>query len=246
MPSPSRPVHIVAVDTETLALGAGRDRIVEFSVRELDENLETKSEWTQLVNPGRHIPAAATSIHGITDAMVQDEPTFAEVAAPLRALFTPRSVFMAYNASFDLGILDAEFRRCGQPSLRGIPVLDPLQVERRVLSRSLGPTYRRYTGRDLAGAHRAAADVEAMVEVLRHQRRVHRDKLPPSLLGLVDSLRPVPRRTHFWKDSDGTVRIGFGKHKGRAASEVPEYLDWMLRQDFPEPAKRVAQALLEA
>ncbi|MFO1532378.1 MAG: exonuclease domain-containing protein [Thermoplasmatota archaeon] len=166
-------MHLLAVDTETCALGPGRDRLVQFCVEELDGNLRSMSRWTQLVNPGRPIPKAATAIHGITDEMVRDEPGFAEVGPALRGLFRPGSVLMAYNAGFDHGVLDAEFVRCGAPALPpDLAVIDPLQVERRVTSRSLGPTYKRYTGRDLQNAHTADADVAAMVEVLRRQREV--------------------------------------------------------------------------
>lgn len=241
-------MHILAVDTETCALGPGRDRIVQFCVEELDGDLRTLSRWTQLVNPGRRIPAAATAIHGITDEMVRDEPRFEEVAGQLRGLFRPGSVFMAYNAAFDLGVLDLEFARCGQPPLTGIPVLDPLQVERRVTSRSLGPTYKRYTGRDLERAHTADADVAAMVEVLRRQREVHADLLPQRLGDLVGwpaAERRPRRQPHLWKDEQGIVRLGFGKHAGRAAHEVPDYLAWMLEEDFPERVKRQARRLLE-
>jgi len=242
-------VHILAIDTETCALGAGRDRIVQFCAEELDSELRTVSRWTQLVNPGRPIPSAATAIHGITNEMVRDQPSFAEVGPRLRALIRPETVFMAYNAAFDLGVLNLEFARCGLPLIPDAQgVLDPLQIERKVTSRSLGPTYKRYTGKELANAHTADADVGAMVEVLRRQREVHADILPPDLQDLVSwphtESRPR-RKSHLWKDEAGIVRLGFGKHAGRAAHEVPEYLAWMLEEDFPERVKRTARRVLE-
>lgn len=179
-------VHIVAVDTETCALGPGRDRIVQFCAIELDGDLREQSRWTELVDPGCHIPAAATAIHGIGDAMVRGKPCFPAFAPRLRGLIGPHTVFMAYNASFDLGVLNLEFARCGvAPIPASQPVLDPLQLERRLTSRSLGPTYRRYTGRDLEGAHTADADAAAMVEVLRRQRQAHAGALPPRVEDLV-------------------------------------------------------------
>jgi DNA polymerase III subunit epsilon len=241
-------VHILAVDTETCALGGGRDRLVQFCAAELDGDLRELSRWTQLVDPGRPIPAAATAIHGITDAMVAGQPPFAEVAPRLRSLIRPDTVFMAYNAGFDLGVLNLEFARAGVPAIPSSqPVLDPLQVERQVTSRSLGPTYERYTGRRLERAHTADADVAAMVEVLRRQRQVHADKLPPTLQELVHQpeSRRRPRRTHLYTDGEGIVRLGFGKHLGRPAQEVPDYLAWMLEEDFPDRTKRRVRRLLE-
>jgi DNA polymerase-3 subunit epsilon len=241
--------RILAVDTETCALGGGRDRVVQFCVAELDLQLQERARWTQLVNPGRPIPPMATAVHGITDAMVADAPRFAELAPRLRPLFGPRTVFMAYNAGFDLGVLNLEFQRAGVPALPDdLPVLDPLQVERAVTSRSLGPTYTRYTGQVLENAHTADADVAAMVEVLRRQRQAHADKLPADVLGLVGWPPPrtrTARRGHLYEDDAGVVRLGFGKHAGRAAREVPAYLAWMLEEDFPERTKRAARRVLQ-
>lgn len=241
-------MHLVALDTETCALGPGRDRVVQFCALELDEDLTIRSEWTELVHPGRSIPAAATAVHGITDAMVAGKPQFAHFAPRLRALFRPDTVFIAYNAGFDFGVLNGEFARCGIPVLPvEQPILDPLQIERRVTSRSLGPTYERYFGKPLENAHTADADTHAMVEVLRAQRRVHADKLPEDLDELVgwpqQAVRPK-RRGHLYKGDDGIVRLGFGKHQGKAAAEVPDYLAWMLEEDFPERTKRQVRRLL--
>ncbi len=244
-------MHLVALDTETCALGPGRDRVVQFCAVELDESLEIQSQWTELVNPGRPIPPAATAIHGISDAMVRHAPTFAFFAGRLRSLIRPDTVFIAYNAGFDRGVLNLEFTRLGIPPIPDDqPVLDPLMVERKVLSRSLGPTYTRYTGKKLENAHTADADTLAMVEVLRAQRRVHADKLPPKLRDLVhwttESQRPrSQRRGHLYTESDGIVRLGFGKHAGRPAHEVPEYLMWMMQEDFPDRTKSKARKVLE-
>lgn len=241
-------MHVVAIDTETCALGPGRDRIVQFCAQQLDGDLRVLDTWTELVNPGRPIPAAATAIHGITDDMVRSVPTFTHFAPRLRRLFRPDTVFMAYNAGFDFGVLNSEFVRCGlDPLPLDQPILDPLLIERRVTSRSLGPTYKRYTGHALRNAHTADADVHAMVEVLRRQRQVHAGLLPADLDELVDwpqaPTRPR-RKGHLYKDEAGVVRLGFGKHAGKAALEVPEYLNWMLEEDFPERTKKQVRRVL--
>ena len=241
-------MRIVAIDTETCALGPGRDRVVQFCAQTLDGDLRVLDTWTELVHPGRRIPAQATAVHGITDAMVAGKPAFAHFAPRLRALFTAETVFMAYNAAFDFGVLNGEFVRAGVAPLPvDQPVLDPLRIERQVTSRSLGPTYRRYTGQALANAHTADADVHAMVEVLRRQRATHADLLPPDLEDLVDFPQPTLRprsKGHLYKDDAGIVRLGFGKHAGKPAAEVPDYLAWMLEEDFPERTKKAVRRVL--
>lgn len=211
--SPAEAVRILAVDTETCALGHGRDRIVQFCAVTMDGHLNVLDVWTQLVNPGVHIPAAATAIHGIRDADVRDQPRFGDVGPRLRALLLPDTVFMAYNAPFDLGVLNLEFARAGIERIPPEqPVLDPLQIERRVTSRSLSATYARYTGQPLADAHRADADTFAMIDVLRHQQRVH---------GLPDDLRTLTRpewnrRAWSWRRSQAPGQPGH--HPGGRAS----------------------------
>jgi uncharacterized protein (DUF3820 family) len=86
-----------------------------------------------------------------------------------------------------------------------------------------------------------------MVEVLRRQRSVHADLLPSDLEDLVDwpqaPTRPR-RKGHLYKDESGVVRLGFGKHAGKAAAEVPDYLAWMLEEDFPERTKKQVRRIL--
>lgn len=206
-------MHVVALDTETCALGRGRDSIVQFCAVELDETLRETARWTQLIDPGIRIPPFATRIHGISDADVRGAPRFAEIARPLRRLITPGSVFVAYNAAFDLGVLNLEFARCGVPGIpRDQPVLDPLLLERRLTPRNLGAVYRRYTGRELEGAHDAEADTLGMIEILRHQRVVHRDRMPEGLAETVEWLGTPLRRGRTTLDVFDAVPMPTSTH----------------------------------
>ena len=62
-------------DLETTGTAISKDRIVEMAVLKLHPDGTTgKKEWR--VNPGQPIPEEASNIHGITDDMVANEPTF--------------------------------------------------------------------------------------------------------------------------------------------------------------------------
>lgn len=93
-------VSRIFLDTETTGLDPALDRIVELAI--VDEYglplLNT------LVNPQRAIPAQATAIHGITDAMVQDAPTL-EALMPLILAAVAGRVLVIYNASYDMAFL---------------------------------------------------------------------------------------------------------------------------------------------
>ena len=67
-----------------------------------------------LVKPVGSIPADATRVHGITDAMVVDAPDFKDVYSTLSAKLAGQ-VAIAYNASFDEGILNGVCKRRALP-----------------------------------------------------------------------------------------------------------------------------------
>lgn len=92
------PASVVILDTETTDL---HGRVCEIAVIDLAGHVLMNT----LVNP--QVPNAATHIHGITDAMVQDAPTFAAIEPELRRILVGKRVAV-YNAEYDRGVLRAE------------------------------------------------------------------------------------------------------------------------------------------
>ena len=62
-------------DLETTGTNPGKDKIVEIAVLKIDINNQ-KKEMVWRVNPECPIPDEASSVHGITDEMVKDQPIF--------------------------------------------------------------------------------------------------------------------------------------------------------------------------
>lgn len=89
----------VILDTETTGLGYDAE-IVQIAIITPDEQVLLNT----LVKPVQPIPRVATNIHGITDAMVADAPTFLEVAPQLRELLGGITV-VVYNANYDERLL---------------------------------------------------------------------------------------------------------------------------------------------
>jgi DNA polymerase-3 subunit epsilon len=100
----------VFVDLETTGANAQRDRITEVGIVEWDG--EQMREWSSLVNPQTPIPPFIQQLTGISDAMVADAPSFAELAESLLPRLSGR-IFIAHNARFDYGFLKHEFKRVG-------------------------------------------------------------------------------------------------------------------------------------
>ena len=83
MPKLSTPISsltIVVFDTETTGLSPSKDRVVEIGAIKI-RNGEIVEERDWLINPQQPIPPRATKVHGISDKMVKDKPTFAAVYA---------------------------------------------------------------------------------------------------------------------------------------------------------------------
>lgn len=95
----------VVIDTETTGLDAEEDTILELSAIRY-ENFKPVEAFTTLINPGVHIPKRITELNGITDEMVADAPTLAQIAPDFIA-FIGQEPLAGYNVSFDLRFLYA-------------------------------------------------------------------------------------------------------------------------------------------
>ena len=100
----------VYLDTETTGLSPGNGaRIVEIAILSDDGRplLDT------LVNPGCEIPGEAAAIHGITDELVVDAPTFGSLDSEITSATRGRHVVI-YNAGFDTRFFPDRLERAGR------------------------------------------------------------------------------------------------------------------------------------
>lgn len=163
-----RPDGYAVFDCETTGTTPGLDEIVSFAVIRLDADGRELDRLVRVVRPAQPIPAGATAVHGISDEDVRCAPRFADVAGELVALLEG-AVFVAHNATFDLGMLTTELRRTGvsyRPpavacTLRAFQLLEPLAP-----AHGLEILCARHEIH-MEVAHDALADAEATVELLR-------------------------------------------------------------------------------
>ena len=127
---PLTEVEFVAFDLETTGLFPVVNRIVEFGAVRFRLDGRELGTWEQLVNPECPIPPGVTDIHGITDAMVRGQPTWAQ-ALPgfLDFLGRTEAILLAHNATFDLGFLNFAAAKTGL-TLPASPVIDTLDLAR--------------------------------------------------------------------------------------------------------------------
>ena len=104
----------VALDTETTGLDPNNDRVISIgAVRLHGARLYRSQTLNMLVNPGRSIPNRTIAIHGISNAMVSDAPSFDQIAD--RVLdYADGLVLVGHRIDFDVAILRSETQRCGR------------------------------------------------------------------------------------------------------------------------------------
>ena len=151
------------LDTETTGLGP-QDEIIEVCLLDPDGQVEFES----LVRPTRPIPMDAVGLHGITDAMVESSPRWADVWPWLKDSMTSRSIAV-YNADFDARLLRQTQEICGLTEAvdtSGFFCLMQLYAQfrgdwdgsRRSFRWHSLESARRQVGLDLPNAHRARDD----------------------------------------------------------------------------------------
>ena len=99
----------------------------------LDGVLHTGESFDALVNPERPIPSASTQIHGISEEMVADAPTIAEIGRRFHR-YCGDCVLVAHNAPFDMAFLRRHEKRIGARFDQ--PILDTVLISAVLYGRS--------------------------------------------------------------------------------------------------------------
>ncbi|MBP1847179.1 DNA polymerase-3 subunit epsilon [Rhizobium petrolearium] len=180
----------IIFDTETTGLETKFDRVIEIGGIELINNFPTGRTLHLYINPGdRKVHPDALAVHGITDEFLKDKPSFADVAHQIIEFFDGAK-WIAHNANFDMGFINAEFERLGLPPVMMDRVVDTLAMARRkhpMGPNSLDALCRRY---GIDNAHRtkhgALLDSELLAEVYIEMTGGRQ-----AALGLSDAERPT-------------------------------------------------------
>ncbi|MDX3977787.1 DNA polymerase III subunit epsilon [Shinella sp.] len=159
----------IIFDTETTGLDSKLDRVIEIGGVELENHFPTGRTLHLYINPGdRKVHPDALAVHGITDESLKDKPPFAAVAEQILEFFG-EARWVAHNANFDMGFMNAEFDRLGLPPILQERVTDTLALARRkhpMGPNSLDALCRRY---GIDNSHRtrhgALLDSELLAEV---------------------------------------------------------------------------------
>ena len=156
--------EVIVFDLETTGCDPERNQIIEIGAIKVKEGCVV-SQYQQLIDPQIIIPDKITEITGITNDMVQHQPSIEEVL-PDFINFCEGDYILGHNILFDYKFIKANALRYGYPFVK--QGFDTLRLARRFLkhlpSRSLGVVCD-YYGINLVHAHRAYDDAKATYEV---------------------------------------------------------------------------------
>lgn len=240
---------IAFIDLETTGINISIDRIVEIAIVKIMPD-GTKQVKRKLINPLMPIPKSSSDIHGITDEMVKDAPSFKQAANELKQ-FMDNCDLAGYNSNrFDIPMLIEEFLRIGIDfSTEGRKMVDVQKIFHLMEQRTLSAAYKFYCQKTLDGAHSAEVDASATWEVLEAQvaRYPNIGNTVESIVKFTGEDDIVDFARRFIKEK-GVEVFNFGKHKGKPVVQVlkeePQYYDWMMKGDFAMNTKQKLTEIL--
>lgn len=151
-----------AIDIETTGLHPFYSDIVEVAAVIFDLDGTIHQEYSQLINPLKPIHPKAIEIHGITDKMVEEQPSWEKIAPEFYGIIKDK-ILVAHNAPFDLSFL------AFKGTVISMPFPDSYFADTLTISREIFPKFQRHAlvdlseklGIELNQAHRALADAKA-------------------------------------------------------------------------------------
>lgn len=99
------------VDIETTGSYAAGSGITEIAIV-IHDGQAILNKYETLINPHRPIPRFIQSLTGITPEMVENAPSFEEVAGQIYELLQDK-IFVAHNVNFDFSFVKHHLNRCG-------------------------------------------------------------------------------------------------------------------------------------
>jgi DNA polymerase-3 subunit epsilon len=232
-------------DLETTGVNVTSDRIVEIAIVKIHpDGKEEKRRW--IINPERTIPQEVIDIHGITNEMVANAPTFKQAGHEILQ-FIGNSDLGGYNCNkFDVPLFVEECMRNGFDfDLEKRLVVDVQNIFHRMEQRTLSAAYKFYCDKSLENAHSAEADTIATWEVLQAQVERY-----PEVKGDVPFLAEFSNRQNIadvagfiaYNDKNEEI-FTFGKYKNQKVEDVLKkdqgYYSWIQNADFPLYTKKI-------
>jgi len=204
-------------DLETTGTNISKDRIVEIAILKLHPD-GTHEKMEKRINPEIQIPPEVSEIHGITNEMVVNAPTFKEESHIIYGFLKGCDLAGFNSDRFDIPLLVEELLRAEVSfDFKNVKTVDVQTIFHKMEARTLSAALKFYCKEELTDAHSAQADTKATHDVLLAQLDRYND-LEPN----VDFLNKFSTRKKTADfagfvvfDKANEMCFGFGKHKGK-------------------------------
>jgi DNA polymerase-3 subunit epsilon len=245
---------LAVIDIESTGTNPRLDRIIDLAILKVQPD-GRRETFNFRFHPEMPIPPETTAIHHITDADVASCPTFREKAPAVIAALEGCDLAGFGVSRFDIPLLAEECARAGfEFNPDAVRVLDAQRIYHKKEPRDLTAAVAFYCGELHLGAHGAAADALAALNVLEAQFRKY-----PDLPQTMDELNTYcnPPKNPAWADRYGRLKwvkgelvINFGaQYIGQKLRDLAQnntkFLKWILKSDFPGDTKRIIAEALE-
>ncbi len=170
----------IAFDVETTGLDYKKEQIIEIAGAKFTVKIDGKKvtsvhidAFESFVKPTMFIPKEATNINHITNEMVEDAPSIAEVMVDFKKFCGLSSILIAHNADFDAKFIYKAMNDNNIPLIKN-PIYDSLRLARKIMPEApsyklgeLAKRLRRQMNIELnsENLHRALYDCEILREV---------------------------------------------------------------------------------
>ena len=120
--------NFIIFDTETTGFNPDEGhRIVEIGALKMENWFISDDNYCQLyINPERDMPEEAFKVHGLSNAFLQDKPTFNDVAQEFIDFIGTELPIIAHNANFDMKFINHHLQEIGYDTIPKYRVIDSL------------------------------------------------------------------------------------------------------------------------
>jgi len=241
--------NLIVLDIESTGVNFVKDKIVELFLLKIKPNGE-QVEYLQRFNPGVVMTNEVIAIHGITNEMVANEPSFAEKAKEIMAFIGDADLAGFNSNKFDVPMLMEELGRCNiDLEVEKRKLIDVQRIFHKMEPRNLEAAYQFYCNKTLKDAHTAKADTVATWEILVAQTEKYNDleKTVDALHKFTSDETTLDLSGRIVLNNEKAPVFNFGKYKNHLVKDVflkePSYYDWMMNADFSMQTKKVITRL---
>ena len=236
--------YLVCLDTETTGIDKKLDHIVQLSAIKFDsETFEEVGVFNEYIIPcgaDFNMSPVAQELHGLSKEFIKENGKYLKEVGRDFINFIDGCDILSYNGNtFDIGFIEKDFTEVGYYiDWSKYKSIDSFAIECELNPRKLGNVYKKYTGKDLDGAHDALADVRATIEVFRHQQQL----VDIEEMGFINEITS-PEGTVTYKD--GKLVFSYGKYKYVDVYDVckkdPGYIKWLFGTNISDTTKKSIQ-----